>query len=53
MVIFEIYVDDVKVLEIPKGSADPFAEARKYVAENYPNKDAVNGFEIKKVITAD
>ncbi len=53
MVIFEVYVDDVKVLDIPLGSGDPFTEARNYVAANYPNKESVNGFEIKRVVVPD
>lgn len=53
MVKFEVYVDDVKVMEVPAGTGDPFVLARQYVNENYPDRSALNGFEIKKVVVPD
>jgi len=53
MVIFEIYVDNAKVLEVPLGTGDPFVKAREYVAEHYPDRNALTGFEIKKVVVPD
>lgn len=53
MVVFEVYVDDQKVMDVPLGTGDPFVKAREYVAENYPDRNALTAFEIKKVIVPD
>lgn len=50
MVKFEVYIDDVKVLDVPLGTGDPFEMARQYVTENYPDRSGLNAFEIKRVV---